>query len=143
MTGMLRRLRGDCTGSAVMEFALIAPMVIVLMLGVMQVGLWMHGYNGMRAVAAETSRHVTVEYQKGSAMSNSAMEDWAEDEARASASILAGGTVAAAVTDDAVQDITGVTKKTLTVNYQLSSFLGMVGIDALNLTFTRPIFVAA
>jgi Flp pilus assembly protein TadG len=141
MTRRLQQLRKDGTGSAAMEFALIAPMFIVLMLGTMQIGLWMHGFNGMRAVAAETSRHVTVQYQKGNTMSNYDMAVWARDEARESAYILAGGSVTTAVTDDAVQDITGVTKKTLTVDYQLESFLGMIGIDALNLSFSRPIFV--
>jgi Flp pilus assembly protein TadG len=142
MSKLVRRLYQDRAGTSAMEFALIAPMFIVMMLGVMQIGLWMHGFNGMRAVAAETSRHVTVEYQKDGTMTNSDIEDWAEAEAGASSSILAGGTVTTAVTDDAVQDITGVTKKTLTVNYQLSSFLGMIGIDELNLSFSRPIFVA-
>jgi Flp pilus assembly protein TadG len=143
MTCFFQRLRADRTGASAMEFALIAPLIFVMMLGVMQIGLWMHGFNGMRAVAAETSRYVTVEYQKGNPnnLTNYDMAKWARDEARQSAYILAGGTVSTAVTDDATQDITGVTKKTLTVNYQLTSFLGMIGIDALNLTFTRPIFV--
>ena len=60
MTRRLRRLCEDCSGTSAMEFALVAPAFIIMMLGVMQVGLWMHGYNGLRAVAAETSRHVTV-----------------------------------------------------------------------------------
>lgn len=144
MTSILRRLRTDCTGTSAMEFALVAPMFIILMLGTLQIGLWMHGYNGMRAVAAETSRHFTVQNQRGTpGITNLTMARWARDEARNSSYILAGGTVTTDVTDNATQNITGVTQKTLTVTYQMSSFMGMVGISSLNLTFRRPIFVKA
>ena len=141
MTRRLRHLREDSCGTSAMEFALIAPLFIVMMLGVLQIGLWMHGYNGMRAVAAETSRYVTVEYQKGTRVSNYDAAVWARNTALNSANILDGGTVSTLVVDDATQDIAGITRKTLTVNYQMTSFLGMIGIDALDLSFSRPMFV--
>ena len=143
MTRRLRRLREDSSGTSAMEFALIAPMFIVMMLGVMQVGLWMHGYNGMRAVAAETSRYMTVEYQKGNRVSNYDVAVWARNTAIQSSYILDGGTVSTLVVDDATQNIAGVTRKTLTMNYQMSSILGMIGIDALDMSFSRPMFVKA
>ncbi len=141
MTRRLRRLCEDCSGTSAMEFALVAPAFIVMMLGVMQVGLWMHGYNGLRAVASETSRYITVEYQKGNRVSNYDAAVWARNTALDSSYILDGGTVSTVVVDDANQNIAGITRKTLTVNYQMSSFLGMIGIDALDLSFSRPMFV--
>ncbi len=143
MTRRLRRLREDSSGTSAMEFALIAPIFIVMMLGVLQVGLWMHGYNGMRAVAAETSRYVTVEYQKGNRVSNYDVAVWARNTAIQSSYILDGGTVSTLVVDDATQNIAGITRKTLTVNYQMSSIMGMIGIDALDMSFSRPMFVKA
>lgn len=143
MTRRLCRLREDSSGTSAMEFALIAPIFIVMMLGVLQVGLWMHGYNGMRAVAAETSRYVTVEYQKGNRVSNYDVAVWARNTAIQSSYILDGGTVSTLVVDDATQNIAGITRKTLTVNYQMSSIMGMIGIDALDMSFSRPMFVKA
>ena len=44
------------------------------------------------------------------------------------------------VVDAGTQSITGVTEKTLTLNYTMSSFMGIVGIDGIPVTFSRPIF---
>ena len=66
---------------------------------------------------------------------------WARNTAIESSYILDGGTVSTLVVDDATQDIAGITRKTLTVNYQMSSFMGMIGIDALDMSFSRPMFV--
>ena len=143
MIRFIKTLRNDHNGTSAIEFALITPMLFVMMLGTLQMGLWMHGYNGLRTVAAEASRHATVQYQRGNRMTNFQVADWARTHARRSASILNGGTVSTSVIDDANQNIPGVTRKTLTVNYRLASFMGMIGIEALNLSFSRPIFVKA
>jgi Flp pilus assembly protein TadG len=141
MIRFLQKLRKDCAGSAIMEFAILAPAAIVMMLGVLQIGMWMQGYNAIRGVAADTSRYVTVEYQKGNRISNIAMASWAHTRAMSSAYRFRSANVSTSVVDDATQTIIGVTKKTLTVTYRMNSILGMVNVGNLNLTFTRPIFV--
>ena len=45
------------------------------------------------------------------------------------------------VTDAAAQPITGVTEKTLTLNYTMTSILGVAGVADLPVSFQRPIFV--
>ncbi|MCX6422560.1 MAG: pilus assembly protein [Actinobacteria bacterium] len=48
-------MRGD-TGSAVVEFALVAPLLLVLLLGVLQIALAMHVRATLTAAAAEGAR---------------------------------------------------------------------------------------
>ena len=45
----LRRLRRDDRGAAIIEFALLAPVLLGLMLGVLQMGLQMQSFNALRA----------------------------------------------------------------------------------------------
>lgn len=55
MASSLRRLRSD-RGSAVVEFALVAPLVLVVALGVLQVALALHVRSTLTAAAAEGAR---------------------------------------------------------------------------------------
>lgn len=55
MQGLLRRVRAD-RGSAVIEFALVVPLVLVVALGVLQVTLALHVRSTLTAAAAEGAR---------------------------------------------------------------------------------------
>lgn len=55
MDRSLRRLRSD-RGSAVVEFALVSPLVLVVALGVLQVALALHVRSTLTAAAAEGAR---------------------------------------------------------------------------------------
>ncbi len=141
MIGVAAKLRKDCTGSAVVEFALLAPVIVVLMLGSLQMGMWMHGHNALRSLASETARHATIQYQKGSRIDNIAMANWARNRAASSAYGFQIANVSTSVIDDGTQTITGVTRKNLTLNYRMPSIMKIAGLGTIELTFTRPIFV--
>lgn len=140
MIARLRRLRGDHAGSVIVEFGILAPAIIMLMLGVVQVGLWMQTYNALRSVAAESGRYVAVEYQKANRISNVQMALWARDRA-ISNYLMEADRVSTSVVDSGTQSIAGVTEKTLTINYTMGSIMQIVGIDGIPVTFARPIFV--
>ena len=141
MIRFLKSLRQDCAGSTIVEFALLAPVTVVLTLGSLQIGMWMHGYNALRSLASETARHTTVQYQKGVRIDYIAMANWARSRAASSAYGFPIANVSTAVVDDASQTITGVTRKNLTVNYRMPSIMRMAGVGNIELTFSRPIFV--
>jgi Flp pilus assembly protein TadG len=136
----LRQLRRDNAGSAVVEFGILAPAIITLLFGVVQVGMWMQTYNALRSVAAESGRYVAVEYQKSNNISNVQMALWARDRAIDNYMFKASQ-LNTTVVDSGTQSIAGVTEKTLTLNYTMDSFMGIVGIDGIPVSFSRPIFV--
>ena len=60
-----RRLARDKQGSVLVEFALLAPVLLTLMVGVVQVGLHVQNVNAVRNLAADGARAAMVEYQRG------------------------------------------------------------------------------
>lgn len=142
MTRAQRRLAQDCAGSTIIEFAILAPAIITLFLGILQVGTWMQSYNALRSIAADTGRYTAIQYQKSNNISNIQMATWARD--RAKADYLFDSTeISTDVTDAATQQITGVTEKTLTLTATYTSVLGIIGVTDATVTFKRPLFVKA
>jgi len=68
---LLRRLRSDCRGSAITEFALVAPVFLMLVLGVFDVGQMLYGkvlLNGAVQQAARSSTLEGADTEKADAM---------------------------------------------------------------------------
>lgn len=142
MIGILRRLRRNSTGAAVIEFGILAPVIVTLFLGILQVGMWMQSYNALRSVASDAGRYTAVQYQKANKISNIDMATWARNRA-INSYLFKDGTISTDVTDAANQQIVGVTQKNLTITATYQSFMSIVGIEDQTVTFTRPIFVKA
>ena len=140
MIAVLKRLRDNRTGSTIIEFAILAPAIVTLFLGILQVGMWMQGYNALRSVAADTGRYTAVQYQKINNISNIDMATWARNRA-INSYLFKSANISTDVTDAANQQIVGVTEKTLTLTYTYESIMSVVGIADQTVTFARPIFV--
>jgi len=65
---LLARLRRNHEGAAAIEFALVAPVLITMLLGVLMIGLHMQAYNSVRSAAFDTERFTVVEYQRQNEM---------------------------------------------------------------------------
>ena len=140
MIAVLKRLRDNRTGSTIIEFAILAPAIVTLFLGILQVGMWMQSYNALRSVAADTGRYTAVQYQKINNISNIDMATWARNRA-INTYLFHSAKISTNVTDAANQQIVGVTEKTLTLTYTFESIMSVVGINDQTVTFARPIFV--
>lgn len=137
----LARLGPNRQGSVAVEFAIIGPAMLAMMLGVFQVGIGMQNYNAMRSVAAETARHAIVNYQTGNKLSNSQLANHAKTVGMSPPYSLQFDRLAADVSDAAVQRVPGAKELTVTLTYRVPTILGIIGIDEIPMTFSRPIFV--
>ncbi|MGI8944405.1 MAG: TadE/TadG family type IV pilus assembly protein [Qipengyuania sp.] len=137
---MRNKIVTDNSGATIVEFAILAPIIIGLMLGVLQIGLGMQSYSAMRGVASDSARYATIEYQKEVVVANSAIETWAESRA-AGAPYLLQSNFNAAVSDAGTQRVDGATEKTITVTYTPQLILPFMGWVNPTLTFSRPIFL--
>lgn len=142
MIASLKRLRRNIAGSTIIEFAILAPMVVTLFLGVLQVGSWMQSYNALRSVAADTGRYTAVKYQRAQYIDNLAMATWARERAIA-VYLFKGPDISTDVQDATNQQIVGVTEKTLTITATYKSLLTVVGVGDQTVSYSRPIFVKA
>ncbi len=141
MTG-IRRLAGlkaDCRGATLVEFALLAPAFIVMLLGVLQVGLALQSYNAMRILSGDVARYAMVEDAKGTAKTTTELQNYAENIGDEPPYLLTN--VDAAVVTAANQRVTGANELTLTITYQIPSIVASMGLEGPEITYARPIFL--
>lgn len=138
---LLRALSRNVRGAALVEFALLAPIIFALMFGVLQVGFHMFAYNAVRSVASDTARYTIVEYQKQDKVTVTQIEGQAVAFAVSAPYGLDNDNLDATVTQP-VTDIAGTTKFMLTLTYVPANMLGFFGIGSPTITVTRPIYVA-
>jgi Flp pilus assembly protein TadG len=141
---LLRRLRDDRDGSMVVEFALIGPVFIALLLGVLQAGLAMQSTNALRHVAADVGRNVAVQAQNGADLSNNQIRQIAIATAVSAPYLLNSNNISVSVQDAATQRVSGADEIELTLTYDMPSVLSGFGFKFIDtqMTHTRPIFVA-
>lgn len=137
----LARVRKDDTGSVLVEFAIIGPAMLAMMLAVFQIGIGMQNYNAMRSIAAETARHAIVNYQTGNKLSNLQLADHAKTVGISPPYSLQYDRLAANVSDAGVQRVSGAKELTVTLTYRVPTVLGVIGIGDIPMSFSRPIFV--
>lgn len=135
-----RRLSDETRGAAVIEFAILAPVVFGLMIGVVQIGLGMQAYNSMRSVAGDAARYAVVEYQKGNAPGNATIENQAIAIATSGTYNLANS-VDIDVTNAATERFDGAWEKTITITYTVPAVLPLFDWTSPTLTYSRPIFL--
>lgn len=137
---VLRRLGGDRTGGALVEFALLAPLFIAMMIGVLQIGVYMQNYTAVRSLASDAARFATVEYQKSNDMSASDMEDNIKAMAIGSPYNLTETSLRVLVTP-ATSPVSGALKYDMAISYDVPSFISGVGFSDITLDYSRPLFV--
>lgn len=137
----LRALIRRTDGAALVEFALVAPLLITMVLGVLQAGLWMGAYNSVRSAANDTGRWTTVQYQNGERKSNSDIAIEARRRATTAPYSLQGSGVTVYVSDSATQSISKVTEKSLRIVYRMPNIMGFADIGNIEIAYTRPLFV--
>lgn len=133
----------DSQASVAVEFGLIAPAFLLMLLGVFQVGIWMQSYNAMRNSIADTARNVSVEFQTANRLTDSQIEDYGLGVATTAPYLLDADATEVDVNKDGVpaQPIPGTRKINLTITHQMPSFLSFAGITGPELTYSRALFV--
>lgn len=128
-------------GSVAIEFAILGPVLITMLFGVLQIGLGMQQYNALRSIAAETARYAAVERQKGVTYTATDVANRARTIATGAPYGLLGTRLTTAAPTATTQRVAGATEYTLTISYNVQSFLGIMGMADIPITFSRPVFV--
>lgn len=136
-----RILRSDRSGSAAIEFGLIAPAFLMMLLGVFQVGVWMQSYNAMRTAVAVTARKVAVEYQTSNKLTDGQIADTGLAVATTSPYLLDSDSLEINVDTPTAQTFPGAREMTLTFTYQMPTFLDFAGIAGPSISYSRSMFV--
>jgi len=141
VTAFLKALRDDVTGSAMVEFAIVGPALIMMLLGVLQIGVGLQNYNALRNASSEVARSAMIQYSSGNILPNDQLSALAYNAAEASPYLLKSSRLTAKVTDAATQRVTGATEKTLVMTYKIPSMLESLGLSGPEITYSRPLFL--
>jgi len=136
----LHRVRRDKAGVATLEFALLGPALIIMLMGVLQIGIGLQNYNALRNVSADVSRHAMIQYATGNKLSNEQLKDYTTSVAQ-SAPYLLNSLMTVTVTDAATPQIAGIKEKTLRIEYRIPSILSSMGLNGPIISYTRPMFL--
>lgn len=135
------RLVRNRDGSVAIEFAILGPFVIALMLGILQIGLGMQALNAMRSVSAETARYAAVEYQRDNSPNNAAIRTEAVKIATGSPFNLDRNALRVTIQNAATQRVNGAREISLSLSYTVPTVLPFMGWASPTMTHARPIFV--
>lgn len=137
----LRHLVRDTRAAAAVEFALLGPIILTLMFGVLQVGMLMQNYDALRNVASDVSRYAMIQYDTGNMVSNPQLAQYAISTAEGTPYLLENSRLNAQVVDSSTQQVSGAKELTLTITYKAATLLKFVGIGGPYMTYTQRIFL--
>lgn len=141
MKKVLASLRRDERAATAVEFALIGPAFLTMFFGVMQVGIGMQQYNALRSISADTARYAVINYQRSNLLSAIQLQTYAANAAAAAPYGLESSRFSAFVSTPVTQRVSGAAEYQIRVTYRVRTFLSIVGIRDIPLTYTSPIFV--
>lgn len=136
----LNALARDRTGGALIEFALLAPVFIGMLIGVVQIGTYMQNYNAVRSVASDAARFAAVEYQKNNNLSTATLQSDIAAMAVTSPYNLNADFLTVDV-ESVSSDVNGAKKFDMTINYNVPSFISGIGFEPFTLSYSRPLYV--
>lgn len=137
----IRSLLPDSRGTALIEFAILAPVIFGMMLGVMYIGLQMMSYNAIRAITSDVARYTVVEYQKSDELNIEQIESKAIALAVNPPYQLTADSLDVLVTNP-VSDIATTNMFTVQIRYTPYNPVEFLGIGNPTLTETRSFYVA-
>lgn len=123
-----------------LEFALVGPAFILMLMGVLQVGIGLQNYNALRNVSAEVARYAMVQYATNNRLTDEQLRTYTTSVAR-NAPYLLNSLMNVSVTDPATPQVVGIKEKTLTIQYRIPSILDTMGLSGPVITYTRPLFL--
>lgn len=138
----IRDIASDSKGAAVIEFALLAPMFFLLLLGVLQVGVYLQNYNAVQSLASDGARYVMVEYQKENSLSDEQIRTVLLGEAVNAPYMLDSDRLQITVDRTGASRVGGAVEIDLTLTYATSDFLP-IDMPGSTITYSRPVWVVS
>lgn len=134
-------LRADTSGAIAIEFALLGPLLITMMFGVFQVGLYMQNYNAVQSLGSDAGRFVMIEFQKDNDIANQDIQSVVRGVAVNPPYLLDPNRLQVTTTTKGTSRITGAKEVSVRIDYILNDFLPFVDLPLNTISYTRPIFV--
>lgn len=136
----MRLIGKDTKGGAAVEFALLAPMFFLLLLGVLQAGVYLQNYNAVQSLASDGARYVMVEYQKENTLTDEQIRTVLLGEAVNAPYMLDSDRLNITVDRTGTSRVSGAVEIDLTLDYVTSDFLPIT-LPGATISYSRPVWV--
>ena len=133
----------DESGSAVVEFALVGPVLIAMLMGVFHVGMAMQNYNALRSASADVARYAVVNYQSANKLNDTQLTAYCRSIATHAPYALRNDNLIDCTVTAAATRVAGVTEKTITLEYRVPTLLSMIGVRDVVINYERPVFLSS
>ena len=127
-------------GGVLVEFALLAPIFITLLVGVVQIGLHIQNANAVRNLASDGARFAVIEYQRGQQSPTEIIETWIRSRGVGGRYNLNTDRLGVTVTTQTSR-IPDTIEMNIQITYDAPDFLAFVDGDILQLKYERPVFL--
>jgi|GEM_PF-427514 len=135
------RLMADTSGAIAIEFAILGPLLITMMFGVFQVGIYMQNYNAVRSLGSDAGRFVMIEFQKGNDVANQDIQSVIRGVAVNPPYMLDPDRLEIITSTVGTSRVTGAKEISVQIDYTLDDILPFVALPLNTISYTRPIFV--
>ena len=139
---MIKQWIKDSRGSAAVEMALAGPLFLILLLGVFIAADYLQTHNALRSASSDTARQVIIAYQRDNDLTEAQIEEIARGVAVGVPYGLDTDQLAVRVTFDASPRVSNAQEIDVRYVYTMESFVPLVPMPAMNMTYERPVFVA-
>jgi hypothetical protein len=136
----LSHLSRDQRGGVLVEFALLAPALLTLLIGVFQVGVHVQNSNALRNLASDGARWAMVQYQRGNILTTEQVEMGIFAQGTGPKFNLDENRLDVSVTQP-VSRVAGTSEMTISITYDAPTFLGFIDVPELALSYERPVFL--
>lgn len=130
----------DRRGGVLVEFAMLAPVFLTLLIGVIQIGLHIQNSNAVRNLASDGARFAVVQYQRDQKSSTDIIETWIRSQAVGDKYNLDTDRLGVTVTQQTSR-IADTSEMKIQITYNAPDFLAFVDGDALQISYERPVFL--
>lgn len=134
-------LRKDTSGASAVEFALLAPVFMLLLFGVLQAGVWLQNYNAVRSATLDASRQILIEYQKDNSLSDEQIRRVVLARATTAPYFLKSDNLTVTIDRKLTTRVVGTTEMDVELQYTIDSFLPISDLPGGTVTYERPVFV--
>jgi Flp pilus assembly protein TadG len=142
LVSLSRRLKRQEHGAVIVEFGILAPVLIAMMLAIFQIGIMVQNYNAVRNVSADVARYAMIQYTNGHPMTNDAITTRAETVAGAPPYMLRPSSrLDVEVGTVATPQVTNTIEKTLTITYQVPTIFDQFGLQGPEISYSRSLIV--
>lgn len=131
----------DTKAASAVEFGLLAPILLIMLFGVLQVGVYLQNYNAVQSLASDGARYAMVEYQKDNQLTDAQLRSVLLGMATNSPYLLDTNRVEIDVDRTGTSRVDGAVEIDLNISYTLWDFIPGLELPLTVVRYSRSVWV--